>query len=282
MLLNLGVRAHDFGKRSLDELGRVIASHGLHGAQFSPPKSIPGFEDDAGRLSPGFAVACREGLARHGVQIAALGCYFNLVDPDQDQRRRNLERFKSYLRHARDFGCSIVATETGSLHSDLTWHPANHGEAAYAAVLESVAELLEEAERFGVFVGIEGVAHFTIHSPERIKRLLDDLASTNLQVVFDPVNLLGPTLHQQQQSIIEKSFDLFGDRICLLHLKDSVMTGGAFRSVAVGTEGGLLDTALVLRRIQEQKPGIQIVLEDTHPDTLAHSVAHVRKLAGEA
>ena len=32
----------------------------------------------------------------------------------------------------------------------------------------TVAELVEEAEKFGVIVGIEGVAHHVLNSPQRV------------------------------------------------------------------------------------------------------------------
>jgi sugar phosphate isomerase/epimerase len=55
---------------------------------------------------------------------------------------------------ARDFGCSVVGTETGSLNSDFSFHPGNRGEEAFQVVVAGVRELVEEAERFGVFAGI--------------------------------------------------------------------------------------------------------------------------------
>ncbi|BET68084.1 sugar phosphate isomerase/epimerase [Opitutales bacterium ASA1] len=279
MLLNLGVRGHDFGKLPLPDLASRIASAGLRCVQLAPPKAVAGLETDVGTLSPGFAVMCREALAREGVAIAVLGCYINLSEPEASRREPQLERFKTYLRLARDFGCSIVGTESGSLASDFSWHPDNHGEHAYRGVLESVAELVAEAESFGVCVGIEGVAHFTIHSPQRLRRLLDDIGSSHLQIILDPVNLLGATIHRDQERIVKEAFDLLGDRIAVAHLKDFVMEEGRFRSVAAGTPGGMLDTELFLRLLAERKPGVQIVLEDTHPDTIASSVETVRTLA---
>jgi hypothetical protein len=163
-MLRLGIRAHDFGLLPLDELARRVAAGGFCGVQFAAPKSIAGLNDDVRQLTPGLAVQVRETFQREGVQVAVLGCYINLVNLDADRRRSDLARFKTYLRLARDFGCGIVGTETGSLNADFSFHPDNHGEAAYRVVRDGVGELLAEAARFGVCVGIEAVASLVISS----------------------------------------------------------------------------------------------------------------------
>lgn len=276
--MRLGVRAHDFGKMQLEELARQIASHGLCAAQFAAPKSIPGFDSDAGRVSPGLATYAREALRAEGVSIAVLGCYINLGTPDEADARFQMGRFKEYLRHARDFGCGMVGTETGSVRTDFAFHPDNRGEAAFQRVLVRVRELVREAERFGVFVAVEGVSSFVINSPKRLKRLIDEVGSNNLQIIFDPVNLVNADNWREQDAIIGESFELFGDRIAAFHAKDFVITTeGAYKQVAAGTAGGLLNYPLFFKLAKQHKPYAYVLLEDTKPDTLAQTVAFARE-----
>jgi L-ribulose-5-phosphate 3-epimerase len=268
--MRLGVRAHDFGKLPVEELAGRIAAKGFCCVQLAPPKAIAGFDGEAGRLSPGFAGHVREALQHQGLQIAVLGCYINLADPDAESRKRQLMRFKEYLRYARDFGCSVVATETGSLNADFSFHPGNRGEAAFQTVLAGVRELVEEAGRFGVFVGIEGVERYVISDPPRIRRLLDDVGSNNLQIVFDPVNLLSAENYRHQDDIIRESFELFGDRIAILHAKDFVVESGAIKSVPSGR--GLLNHRFLMDLIRARKPFINVLMEDTNPATVDEGV----------
>ena len=268
--MRLGVRAHDFGKLPADDLATKIAAHGFCSVQLAPPKAIAGFDADAGRLSPGFASHIRDVLQRHGLRVAVLGCYINLADPDPGRRRGHLARFKEYLRHARDFGCGIVGTETGSLNADFSFHPGNRGEAAFQTVLAGVCELVEEAERFGVVVGIEGVERYVISDPRRIRRLLDSVGSNNLQIIFDPVNLLSAENQHSQDDIIRESFESFGDRIAILHAKDFVVEGGAVRSVLSGL--GCLNHSLLMELINVRKPFIDVLMEDTNPATVAEGI----------
>ena len=135
MTLTLGARAHDFGKLPADQLAEKIAAKGLTSVQLALAKAIDGINSDTGGLSPGLATHVRDAFQRHGVRIAVLGCYVNLVHPDLAERRQLLTRFKEHLRFARDFGCSVVATETASLNADWSPHPDNGGEAAFRNLL---------------------------------------------------------------------------------------------------------------------------------------------------
>lgn len=275
MTIHAGVRAHDFGKIPLEQLATEVASRGLCCVQFAAPKSIPGLEDDAGRLSSGLALHVRDTLAARGIHIAVLGCYINLADPDENKRRHHLSRFKAYLRLARDFGCSLVGTETGSLHSDFSFHPENHGEAAFQRVLASVRELVREAERFGTTVAIEAVERYVIHDPKRLSRLVDEVDSPNIQVILDPVNLLSAENFRRQDEIIEEAFSVLGERIAVLHAKDAVLVDGVLKSVPAGQ--GQLNYPLFFRHARRLKPGIDVLLEDTQPATLQQTVDFVSR-----
>ena len=274
MTLHLGVCAHDFGKLPLPTLASEVAARGLCCVQFAAPKSIPGLDDDAGRLSPGLAIHVRDTLAARGIHIAVLGCYINLADPDESSRRRHLARIKAYLRLARDFGCGLVGTETGSLHSDFSFHPDNHGEAAYQRVLGAVRELVDEAGRFGTTVAIEAVERYVIHDPRRLRRLIDDINAPNLQVILDPVNLLNAGNFARQDAILEEAFELLGEHIAVLHAKDAVVSGGALRSVPAGQ--GHVNYPLFFRLARKHKPGIDVIMEDTQPATLQQTADFVR------
>jgi len=272
--MRLGVRAHDFGKLPLDELAAQIARQGLSCVQLAPSKAIAGFDADAGRLSPGFAYHVREAFERHCIQIAVLGCYINLGDRDAAQRRPQLDRFKEYIRFARDFGCSIVGTETGSVNSDFSAHPDNQGEAAFQTVLASVRELVREAEKFGVFVGIEGVERYVISSPRRLKRLVDEVDSPNLQIIFDPVNLLCAGNHHAQDEVTDEALALLGERICIVHAKDFTIEDERFQELPAGS--GQLHYPRLMRWIKQHKPWVNVLLENTAPATIGEAVAFMQ------
>ena len=132
------------------------------------------------------------------------------------------------------------------------------------------------AEKFGVFVCIEGVAHHVMSTPQRMRRMLDTIPSPNLQVLFDPVNLLSKDNWQEQDRVIRESFDLFGDRIVIVHAKDFKVEAGAPKPEAIGR--GRFDFALLASLLKAHKSYIDVLLEETTPATIDESVAHLRRV----
>lgn len=272
-MLNLGVRAHDFGKLPADELAAQIARQGLTCVQLAPPKAIVGFESDT-RLSSEFARTVAASFRRQGISVAVLGCYINLGDRNESSRRPQLDRFKEHLRFARDFDCRIVATETGSLNADFSRHPDNSGEEAFHIVLSSVRELAREAEAHDVIVGVEAVERYVISSPERLRRLLEAVDSPNVQVIYDPVNLLWSTNFDRQSEIVERAHALLGERVRAVHAKDFTVVNGQFQECPAGE--GTLDYAPVMRWLKTRPERIPVILENTQPATIAQTAAYIR------
>ena len=273
--MRIGVRAHDFGRLPAEELAARIAAKGLSCVQLAVSKAIAGLDLQPGCMSPGLAFHIGQAFHRHNLQIAVLGCYVNPIHPDPRTRASLLGLFKEHLRHARDFGCGLVALESGSVNADYSPHPDNHSEAAFRSTVGSLAELVAEAERFGVVVGIEGVGCHVVSTPAKMRRLLDEIGSNNLQVVFDPVNYLDLENHRDQRRIIQDSFELFGDRIAIIHAKDFVVEDGVFRHVRSGR--GQLDHNLLLGLIAKRKPYISVLLEEASPETVEECIHFIHQ-----
>ena len=274
MKANLGIRAHDLEAENLQELAANVAARGFSAVQLALAKSIKAFSTSAGALSPGYGHHVKSIFQQHEVQLAVLGCYINMIHPEAQERRRQLERFKEHIRFARDFGCSIVGTETGSVIPSLGYSEDNFTEEAYAEVVNSVRELVDEAERFGVIVGIEGGINHPIHTPARMKRLLDDVPSSNLQVIYDPANFMSMDNVHDQQSVMDEAFQQFGDRMVIVHAKDFIVENGEIVMVPVGS--GQLDYAALFKRLKQQKPYINILLENTREPHIANSVRYLQ------
>ncbi len=261
--LRIGVRAHDFGRASAEELTARIAASGFSCVQLALNKAIAGLDLRAGDLTADLARSIGGAFARQGVGIEVLGCYINPIHPDLQTRRALLEYFKDHLRFAREFGCRLVALESGSVNPDYLPHPDNHSDAAFGEMLKSLAELVAEAEKCGVSVGLEAVTAHTVSSARKMRRVLDALGSKHLKVVFDPVNLLSVENASDQARIIPEALEFLGDDIAVFHAKDFILENGAIKSVPAGC--GKLDYAPVLQFIRSQKPDLAVLLEETAP-----------------
>jgi L-ribulose-5-phosphate 3-epimerase len=274
-MMNLGIRAHDLEAESLEELVKITSSKGLTSVQLALSKSLKNMNTELGSLSPGFANYVGQAFAKEDIQIAVLGCYINMIHPDLNERRKALERFKEHIRFARDFGCSIVGTETGNVNAKMGYTEANFEEQPFLDVVQSVQELVKEAEKFGIIVGIEGGVNHPIYSPELMKRLLDSIHSTNLQVIYDPVNYLTMGNYENQEAVFEKSMNLFGDRIVILHAKDFIIENNWIKTVPVGK--GLLNYHALFKFVKNKKPFINILMESTKEPYIDESIKFLKE-----
>lgn len=276
MELNLGIRAHDIeNQTTIEGLVEEIAGKGLTSVQLALGKSFTEMNTSVGSLSPGFARHIGDAFRKKDVQIAVLGCYIHMIHPDKDKRKQELDRFKEHIRFARDFGCSIVGTETGNVYEKTGYTVDNYEEQPFLDVVESVSELVAEAEKFGVIVAIEGGINHPVHSPQVLKRLLDSIDSPNLQVIFDPANFLNPTNYHRQEEVFQEAMDLFGDRMVIMHAKDFIIEDDWIKMVPVGT--GLLNYDAIFKLIKPRKPYINVLLENTREPYINNSIAFLKE-----
>jgi len=281
MKLNLGIRAHDIeNQTTIEGLVDEIVGKGLTAVQLAVGKSFNEFNTSPGSFSPGYARRIGDEFRKKDLQIAILGCYIHMIHPDLAQRQQELERFKEHVRFARDFGCSIVGTETGNVSAEMGYNRENFQEQPFLDVVDSVRELVEEAEKFGVIVGIEGGINHPIHSPQTMKRLLDSIDSQNLQVIFDPANYLDPDNYERQEEVFQEAMDLFGDRIIAMHAKDFIIEDDWIKMVPVGT--GLLNYDAIFKLIKPRKPFLNVLLEDTREPYLNDSILFLNRKYEEA
>ncbi len=262
--MRLGIRAHDTKYAPLNELIPNIHNMGFHCMHIALAKSIKEFKPDNCTMTPGLAMYMKELCTENKVDIAVLGCYLNLCNPNPEKHKEIVERYKASIRFASVLGCGVVGTETGAVNEEYKYEPANHTEEALEKFIDNLRPIVKYAEQFGVIVAIEPVWKHIVCTVERARKVLDAIDSPNLQIIFDPVNLLCVDNIAQQDEIIEKAFDLLRDEIAVVHCKDYVVEGDELKSIAAGT--GSLNYPLLLKKIKQYKPFVHCTLENTVPE----------------
>lgn len=262
--MRLGIRAHDTKYAPLEELIPNIHNLGFKCMHIALSKSIKEFKPDICTMTPGLAMYMRELCIENKVDIAVLGCYLNLCNPDPEQHKQIVEKYKAHIRFASVLGCGVVGTETGAVNVEYKYEPANHTEEALNLFIENLKPIVKYAEQFGVIVAIEPVWKHIVCTIERARKVLDAIDSPNLQIIFDPVNVLYTGNIDRQDEIIEQAFDLLRDEIAVVHCKDFVVEGDELKSIAAGTGG--LNYPLLLKKIKQYKPYVHCTLENTVPE----------------
>ena len=274
--MRLGVRGHDVVHHNFEELVKKTNQKNLKSIHLALKKVKTGFEITDGSMTPGMAKYFKSIFNKFNIDVSILGCYINLANPDDDELNELLKKFKEHIRFARDLGCSIVGTETGALNREYVYTPKNNSEEAFQRTLNSIKVIVAEAEKFGVIVAIEGVSKHVINTPERIKRVLDTINSNNLQVIFDPVNLINEENYKNQDDLIKRSFELFGNRIVAIHVKDFLYEDGEIKLASIGK--GILNYKLLLSLIKERKPYIDVIMENTTEEDLDESIKYITEI----
>lgn len=257
--MSIGMRAHDIQAKNITDLAEKLEQLDIHTIQLALLKSIRDIDLSEGSFSPGLARFIREELEKHDIHVSVLGCYINPVHPDPAERAQQLTRFREHIKYAKYIGADMIGTETGSVNFDWSFNPNNHSEENYQDFLSVMRPLAQYAASLGVMLGIEGVFIHTLYSPERMKRFLDDIDMPNVSVIFDPVNYLNENNYHDQHKIIAQAFELFGDRIAAVHIKDFIVKGNTLQ-FALPTEGEL-DLPFLMKLIKSNKPHIDLLLE---------------------
>ena len=262
--MRLGIRAHDTKYAPLEELIPNIHNLGFKCMHIALSKSIKEFKPDICTMTPGLAMYMKELCIENKVDIAVLGCYLNLCNPDPEQHKQIVEKYKAHIRFASVLGCGVVGTETGAVNVEYKYEPANHTEEALNLFIGNLKPIVKYAEQFGVIVAIEPVWKHIVCTIERARKVLDAIDSPNLQIIFDPVNVLYTGNIDRQDEIIEQAFDLLRNEIAVVHCKDFVVEGDELKSIAAGTGG--LNYPLLLKKIKQYKPYVHCTLENTVPE----------------
>lgn len=271
--LNLGMRGHDLNAESIEELASKLNSYGLKSVQLVLKKSIKDFSE--GMFSPAYAKQIGDAFSKNNVDIAVLGCYINPSCTDENKLKAETEYFVENLKYARYMNAGVVGLETGFV-GDTCNPENNHTEKAYQHLLTTMKYIRDNAEKVGVTIAVEAVSCFVINTPEKMLRLVNDLNSPNIAVIFDLLNVLTIDNYQSQEKIIDTAFELLGDKIAVVHLKDFIAEDGGLKQCEIGK--GICDIPYLLSVIKHKKPNLPIILEETRENVLSDIVRFVTEV----
>ena len=81
-------------------------------------KVISEYPVDDGALTPGYAMYLKKIFAENQLDVAVLGCYLNLANPNPASLAKNTHRYLAHIRFASLLGAGVVGTETGAVNEE--------------------------------------------------------------------------------------------------------------------------------------------------------------------
>ena len=274
--MQIGLRLHDAAKLPLEERLAVVREQGFTCGHLALSKVLDKQYAAPEALTPGYAMYLKNLFAKNELDIAVLGCYLNLANPNPDKLKEIVDKYKAHIRFAAHLGCGVVGTETGAPNEEYKYEPACHTEEALELFIKNLRPVVEYAEKMGVIFAIEPVWKHIVCNPKRARRVLDAINSPNLQIILDPVNLLDISNYENQVAIVEEAIELLGKDVAVVHIKDYVVKDGKLDSVAAGTGG--MNYEAIMKFIKEKKPYIHTTLENTVPENAVQAKEYILNL----
>ena len=280
--LSWGVRLHDLPEGTLEERIRLAGKLGFSCVHLASKAVYAACGGGRECLTPGLAAHLRETCDEAGVRVAVFGCYRNLAVPDDAALAEELAEYAACLRFAAWLGGCVVGTETGRPNVENRLTDERHGEAALERFSAGLSMACRIAEQAGVTLAIEPGWGETVHTPERCARVLEEVSSPALGVIWDPVAQLDPSLAcdvEYQQSMVERMERLCGENVLVLHAKDFVAPEQRRPGPLVCTGPGVTgcyDYGAVVAWARDQKPWIQCVAEASTPDTVRGCLSYLQ------
>ena len=202
---------------------------------------------------------------RHGVVIAEIGVWRNLMDPDPQKAAEAMAYAKGQLRLADETGIPCCVNIVGT-PGDAGWDaadPGNFSDETYARIIAGIREILDEVRPASAFYCIEPMPWMVPDSPEAYLQLIRDVDRPQFAAHMDFVNMINcPRRYLQPEGFIESCFSALGPMIRSTHIKDIRMH--PTRLTAILEEcppgEGALDYASVLRIIDRYLPADAPVL----------------------
>lgn len=246
--MELGIFAKTYPRSSLDDVLDAVVADGFTTVQFN--MACAGLESMPLEIDEQTVVGIRESLDSHKLHICALSATFNTIHPDLHERARGIQSFKVLAESARSMGTDLLTLCTGTRNLDSKWkyHPDNGTPEAWVDLVDTMSQLIDTAEEYNLRLGIEPEINNVIDSPEKARRLLDEMKCPRLVIIMDPANIFRYRDLPQMDLILKRSFDVLEPFIALAHCKDVSNVDPPIYSAA-GT--GVLNYALYIKLLRE-------------------------------
>lgn len=257
--MRIGLCSTDFPRAyPARELFEKIAALGFESVQLAfASVSECGFAPDDHIEIPGSvsgeAIEAILGASRQtGVSIGAVNGTWNMAHPDPALREEALRRMDGFLAAVAKLNCPIATLCSGTRSDVHLWHPSdeNGAEDAWADMLCCMRRAAALAEKHGVTLAIETEASNIIDTPEKARRIMDEVGSNRLKMILDCANLFhhGEAYPGNVRPAIDRAMEYFGRDIALAHGKDIEASDGIR---FCGTGFGIVDFPYMIQSLKD-------------------------------
>ncbi|MBV8225908.1 MAG: sugar phosphate isomerase/epimerase [Verrucomicrobia bacterium] len=286
MHTKIGIFAKHISRPTLEELFVAIAGFGFNCVQFNAAcLGIPSLPDKIDKaLWRRVARAARNA----GVEIVALSATFNLLDDNWFRLADNFRRLEILAQGATILGTDLLTLCSGTRSQGDMWtyHPENETAEAWEDMAAAMQLALDIASTHDVCLGIEPEVANVVSNAGNAVRLISELGSRRIRIVFDPANLYRPPSDpRRDRDVITDALYLLGDFVAIGHCKDIAdsqqpVHHGLYDHVAAGT--GILDYHHYFSELQRLTPeNVPLILHGLTEQQIPTSLAFIHQRLNE-
>jgi sugar phosphate isomerase/epimerase len=266
----------------LEEVAKRIRSHGFNTVQLD--LHFKDIDLSYGQITKDKAKKVRDTFRDQNLPICCISGYTNIIHPDLDHRKANMERLKEIIRWARQFGTPYVISETGTYNTESEWmsDPKNKSQEGFDICAAAIKELSQVAYDHGAVFCLETYVNNVVGSVEETVKMFAAVDHPGLGLLMDPTNYFEDHNIDNMDGILNQVFDTLADKVKIAHAKDvarakdtsekhadigddDALASHTFRGVgaiALDAPGmGVLNYDLYLQRLAQKHPNIPIIVE---------------------
>ncbi len=226
-------------------------------------------------------------FAAENVLIAEVGAWVNMLDPDPEKRRANLNTVIRRMALAEAVGARCCVDIAGS-YSPTSWfgpHPKNFSQEFFDATVENCRRVIDEVRPKRSRFAIEMMGWSIPDGPESYRRLVLAVDRKAFGVHIDVCNgVNSPERYYQNARFIAGCFRTLGPWVVSCHAKDldwKVEMNVHFVEVVPGRGG--IDYRTYLREIDALPSEAPLMIEHLQkPEEYEEAAQYIRKVGREA
>lgn len=272
--MRIGIFDLTFARKSFEEAFDAVIAQGIGGIQFHT--LCAGLSDMPDELDDAIIQRVRAAADKRNLEMMSLSGTYNMIHPNPEERKTGLRRLGVLMAASHALGTNVITLCSGTRNTESMWrpHPDNYLPEAWTDVVTEMAKAAEMAEDHNVVIAFEPEVANVIDSAPKARKLLDEVKSPNLQVVFDGANIHHKGELPNQHRTISEAVELLAGKIVIAHAKDLDRDGEAGH-LAAGT--GLLDYDHYLKSLKEVGFEGPLILHGLSEDQVPGCVAFLRE-----
>ena len=273
--IRIGVVSRSFPSLTHEEIARTLEAAGAASTELCLLSADTAYwvyngRSDLGTLTDAKFAGIVAAYRARGIDIPALGVFTNLIDPDEDERQKNLDYYERHMALASQQGIPFVPTECG-----FTPHQrgvnADRYEEDFDRLKRSLSDLCQRAAHHNVYIALETCVIDIVPSAKRARDLIQQVGSDRLRVLLDPANLIANSSERDM-------FDYLAPHIAYFHGKDRKVNDTYGRAVGDGD----IDWPLFLSLYHQHCEGKPFILEYVKLDNFREVMDRVRNYDAQA